>query len=110
MTELKCPKCKETEEIYYVFDSIEKGHGIKCYKCGYEVVGCKSIEEAEFKWRSKNDPKALKPCPFCGSFARLTGKWCKKYWVRCAYDKCNASVYADTEEKAIEYWNRRAKE
>ena len=51
-----------------------------------------------------------KSCPFCGSFARLTGKWCKKYWVRCAYDKCNASVYADTEEKAIEYWNRRVNE
>lgn len=52
----------------------------------------------------------LKPCPFCGSFARLTGKWCKRYWVKCAYDKCNASVYADTEEKAIEYWNRRVNE
>lgn len=58
----------------------------------------------------EHDRKMLKPCPFCGSFARLTGKWCKKYWVKCAYDKCNASVYADTEEKAIEYWNRRVGE
>lgn len=54
----------------------------------------------------EHDREMLKPCPFCGSFARVT-EWCKKYWVKCAYDKCNASVYADTEEQAIEYWNRR---
>lgn len=110
MTELKCPKCKETEEIYYVFDSVEKGHGIKCYKCGYEVVGCKSIEEAEFKWRSENDPKALRPCPFCGGEAKIM-YGCGEDWVECTNPKCQcASSMHTMTNRAIEIWNRRVNE
>ena len=40
MTDLKCPKCGEEEEIYDVF-GLNSGYGIKCGNCGYEVRdGC----------------------------------------------------------------------
>lgn len=59
----------------------------------------------------------LKPCPFCGGEAKLTGyssaQSMKKYgnkihWVICA-NKCKASGYEhDTKEKIIKAWNKRA--
>ncbi|MBR6738803.1 MAG: Lar family restriction alleviation protein [Oscillospiraceae bacterium] len=53
----------------------------------------------------------LKPCPFCGGSA-VTGFaiWDYNYWgVTCV--ACGAYVpvnYGESEEKAIEAWNRRA--
>lgn len=111
MTELKCPKCGETEEIYYVFDALERGRGIKCYRCEYEIEGCKSAEEAEFRWKSENDPKALKPCPFCNCSQIMTwhiGHYDKPWVAECT--RCLADgPHADTEEQAIEYWNKRVR-
>ena len=52
--------------------------------------------------------KRLKPCPFCGGKAKLS-RWeaIHEYSVFCT--KCNAVAgdYEDTEEKAIERWNKR---
>ena len=56
----------------------------------------------------------LKPCPFCGNKAEINGKilnWDLSsieaaYFVRCT--KCrNHSDWFDTEQDAIEAWNRR---
>lgn len=59
----------------------------------------------------------LKPCPFCGGEAHLfametigTGV---AYFVRCVGNKskCAGPIrtkYCDTEERAVEVWNRRA--
>lgn len=49
--------------------------------------------------------KELKPCPFCGSKnLRLTGNsW---HWVQC--NNCFAEIGGqESEEEAIEQWNRR---
>lgn len=111
MTELKCPKCGETEEIYDTFNFNGKC-GIQCGNCGYEVKDCESEDEAEFKWRSENDPKALRPCLFCGCTQIMTwhiGHYDKPWVAECA--RCLADgPHADTEEEAIEKWNRRANE
>jgi Lar family restriction alleviation protein len=58
----------------------------------------------------------LKPCPFCGSKAFLSefvydlelGR-VKMQFVEC--NGCHATTYEyDTEEEAIEAWNRRAED
>lgn len=57
----------------------------------------------------------LKPCPFCGGDATLyhyrhdrTAYQTHKYTVECP--TCGASVpFYNTEEKALEIWNRRTK-
>lgn len=60
----------------------------------------------------------LKPCPFCGGEAELTytSDNSHKPFVQCKYGvflkpKCVACQYPwrhDSEEEAIEAWNRRA--
>lgn len=107
MIKLKCPKCGETEEIYYIFD--EEKHGIKCEKCGYEIRGCESVEEAEFKWKSKSDPKALRPCPFCGSEdLRVLEITDDSFMVVCHNHGCfTTGPEGKTLDDAIEKWNRR---
>ena len=50
----------------------------------------------------------LKPCPFCGGLAKITGsQYCTDMrWVICK--DCHASTTVlDSEEEAIEAWNRR---
>lgn len=49
----------------------------------------------------------LKPCPFCGGEAELTGFDAPEYWVWCP--NCKASTDAHTcKGGAIEAWNTRA--
>lgn len=49
----------------------------------------------------------LKPCPFCGGVAFLQEGMMEDYRVECFY--CFAhTFYEDSEEEAIEAWNRRA--
>ena len=55
----------------------------------------------------------LKPCPFCGGKADIEHKRNLLTWiVQCSNNSCQASymIGADfeTEEAAIEAWNRRA--
>lgn len=48
----------------------------------------------------------LKPCPFCGGEAELTGFDAPEYWVWCP--NCKASTDAHTGKmNAIEAWNTR---
>lgn len=51
----------------------------------------------------------LKPCPFCGSEAKLTGE-CDMVWARCSNDNCRAELITrfDEPEDAIREWNQRA--
>lgn len=57
---------------------------------------------------TSRDKTELKPCPFCGSSSKV---WFLKdniYEVICNDVECNCSLgYSDTEELAIENWNRR---
>lgn len=46
----------------------------------------------------------LKKCPFCGGEARIMGYFMK--WVYCTECLSQTGVI-DTEEEAIEAWNRR---
>lgn len=51
--------------------------------------------------------KDLKPCPFCGGVAMISKDMIGDYRVECYH--CFAhTFYEDSEEKAIEEWNRRA--
>lgn len=57
----------------------------------------------------------LKSCPFCGGEARVKiGIYSKLVFVRCSnYTSCKVNPtteWFDTEKKAIEAWNRRAKD
>ena len=60
----------------------------------------------------------LKPCPFCGGMAILRSTYqyvrantlALQYYVRCGNDTCElyvATCNRNTEEEAIEAWNRR---
>lgn len=54
----------------------------------------------------KRMSEELKPCPFCGG-NNLSVEGITFYWVECI--DCNASISGhETEEQAIEAWNRRA--
>lgn len=56
------------------------------------------------------DAESLKPCPFCGSPAKIM-KGCGEDWVECVNPKCSccSSMHTNT-SVAIEIWNRRVKE
>ena len=57
----------------------------------------------------------LKPCPFCGGKARLLTK--SPFYILemnrgrravfCTTDNCYAVMFAETDQEAIEKWNRR---
>ena len=63
----------------------------------------------------------LKPCPFCGGKAKReesynitgSGKLVPKYYIKCGNKDCGldvATCYRETEEEAVEIWNRRVTE
>lgn len=107
-----CPKCGKTEDMYGTFIFNGKGYGIKCGHCGYEIRVCESEDEAEFKWKSENNPRARKPCPFCKCSQIMTwhiGHY-DKPWVAGCLGCLADGPHADTEEEAIEKWNRRVSE
>lgn len=58
-----------------------------------------------------DDVEEIKPCPFCGGKAEIDYLWYNRNYpgVRC--NDCGAYVFAyNSEEKAIEKWNKRANE
>lgn len=58
----------------------------------------------------RGDENELKPCPFCGGEARICSAGFEATYIRCANIKdCGCKFeWFDTEEEAIEAWNRRA--
>lgn len=73
------------------------------------------IKPPEDTIKSEND---LKPCPFCGGEAELTGRYIKggannyQYFIRCKRCKARPQAYNTfrKSERAIEEWNRREPE
>lgn len=52
--------------------------------------------------------KKLKPCPFCGSKAKIHVDQLGQFAAFCTNKYCEAAQgYVDTEGDAIEQWNRR---
>lgn len=51
----------------------------------------------------------LKPCPFCGGEASTYVAYDDNYYVCCDECGCGLPVY-NTEEEAIEAWNKRVSE
>jgi hypothetical protein len=82
-----CMNCKK-------YDDCKDGSGLT-WPCG--------------AYRPKEEPnKSLKPCPFCGSKANLTGE-CDMVWVRCSNYDCQAERINkfDEPEDAMQDWNCR---
>lgn len=56
----------------------------------------------------------LKPCPFCGGEAYVAKRAIHGilWWYGCGCKKCRVQYgcLCDTEEEAIEQWNRRVSE
>lgn len=50
----------------------------------------------------------LKPCPFCGGEAHMSGGG-KVFWVNCRGCKIDMHI-CDTKKEAIEAWNKRVGE
>lgn len=51
----------------------------------------------------------LKPCPFCGSPARIIErKYLSAYDIKCTICNSKTDQWFDTPEDAAEFWNRRA--
>jgi Lar family restriction alleviation protein len=51
----------------------------------------------------------LKPCPFCGSEAKMI-KLYDDYYIKCGNYCCEQSIAYEDIEMAIEAWNRRAED
>ena len=57
--------------------------------------------------------KKIKNCPFCGSEAKgyeVSREYTKRedrYFVACTNKECGAIIDCDSEEEAVEKWNRR---
>lgn len=49
----------------------------------------------------------LKPCPFCGSEAKVVEVY-DLYKVECTWDFCPTNALSGNEETAASSWNRRA--
>lgn len=65
-------------------------------------------EQSESQEKSTEDKLTLKPCPFCDSEAIA---WERSFpHVRCSSKDCEVALFDETIEKAIEKWNRRARE
>ena len=69
-----------------------------------------TIGDGNWKGRMKMPDDRLKPCPFCGSEAKMKSivyPFMTLCWVRC--ENCNAEINnpRNNVEDAIEDWNRR---
>lgn len=63
------------------------------------------------KFERQKAEQQLKPCPFCGTEAGMR-ETVFGYSVKCCNDQCYVKPigdFANTKQKAIEKWNRRAK-
>lgn len=95
-------KFKTAEERTAAFDEYCESKQRNC-------IDCKLIthtRNCHFAWLELEAKNPLHPCPFCGGEADVF-RVGSKVFVRCI--ECGATPHTtDTEDKAIELWNRRA--
>ena len=96
MMEQKCPNCNGGGVIQE-YDEFDRYHVLECYLCGGSGV---------------INNTGLKPCPFCGGEAEKCNLTKfdinDRCWVECKECGVSAKIY-DSEQEAIEAWNRRVK-
>lgn len=105
-------------ERYKTIDEQIIAHERYCKKHA-KYGDCKNCIECALRWIFLEAEEELKPCPFCGGEAKTycvgteveyTGSFTDSvthHLVICTKCDANTGNY-DTEEKAIERWNRRA--
>ncbi len=73
-----------------------------------ELERLANAAEDEFPIEPEEDetPKLLKPCPFCGGEAKVSGGN-SIFWTECPKTKCMAAPSFNTPEAAAEWWNTR---
>lgn len=90
---------EERQEAFSKFCGINS-----CTEC---PLNNKTEDGCCFLWLELEEKKPLHPCPFCGGDADVFQVG-SKFFVRCI--ECGATPHTtDTEGKAIELWNRRAR-
>lgn len=102
MSELKpCQYCGHEAEVNQTY----RGWQVECPLCGVKTANLKTQKDAIAEWNScQYIVEGLKPCPFCGSEAKLIDNLSE--CVKCP--ECGAYVpkpYSD--ESAQDVWNKR---
>ena len=89
-----------------------KGFNVPIMYVGANKENVKFIQEETFNEVYGNH--RLKPCPFCGSLARLeehvfTG-YSNTYGVICPLCRTQGNQFWASKEEAVEMWNRRVED
>lgn len=103
MEEIYCEGCDSNLREY----EISKG---KCLFCGRTVVEQPLTTGKDAGATVPCSDRAMKPCPFCGSDARVSQSVCTGlHAVLCKNNTCSIKLeHYDSDEEAIEGWNKRA--
>lgn len=87
-------------------NNITTCRGLKCNECDFDrdKNNGKPCNEGIREWLDEEHVEKPKPCPFCGSENINVSK--TAHYVEC--NDCNVETMCyNTEEEAIEAWNRR---
>lgn len=100
-----CPFCGSEVKV----NATNIREQIYCPNCGASTVWT-SFPLSRKRWNERTRTETgLKPCPFCGSRAKIYQAYDNNFCIQCP--KCTVtSPYCKSKEEAVEAWNRRVKE